>query len=95
MKRVILIVTVTLSILLGGCNSCKNEKPNSTGLTQVIVAQWGQEKYLIYLPLYIAQEKGFFKEEGLDISIKYSGNDDQVFATVLKGEAQFGIGDPV
>jgi NitT/TauT family transport system substrate-binding protein len=86
---------VTLSLLLGGCNSCHNEKPNSTGLIPVTVAQWGQEKYLIYLPLYIAQEKGFFNEEGLDISIKYSGNDDQVFATVLKGEAQFGIGDPV
>jgi NitT/TauT family transport system substrate-binding protein len=43
----------------------------------------------------VAQEKGFFKEEGLEISVKYSGNDDQVFATVLKGEAMFGIGDPI
>ena len=95
MKSLILFVMVAFSLILGGCNSCKNEKPSSTGLTQVTVAQWGQEKYLIYLPLYIAQEKGFFKEEGIDVSIKYSGNDDQVFATVLKGEAQFGIGDPV
>lgn len=95
MKNLILFVMVAFSLVLGGCNSCKNEKPSSTGLTQVTVAQWGQEKYLIYLPLYIAQEKGFFKEEGLEITLKYSGNDDQVFATVLKGEAQFGIGDPV
>lgn len=95
MKNLILFVILAFSLILGGCNSCKNEKPSSTGLTQVTVAQWGQEKYLIYLPFYIAQEKGFFKEEGLEVSIKYSGNDDQVFATVLKGEAQFGIGDPV
>lgn len=92
MNRISLIASLVLVIILGGCNSC-NEKPTET--TKVVVAQWGQEKYLIYLPFYIAQEKGFFKEEGLDISIKFSGNDDQVFATVLKGEAQFGIGDPV
>lgn len=95
MRNLILFGMVAYFLVLGGCNSCKNEKPTSTALKQVTVAQWGQEKYLIYLPLYIAQEKGYFKEEGLEVSIKYSGNDDQVFATVLKGEAQFGIGDPV
>jgi NitT/TauT family transport system substrate-binding protein len=29
------------------------------------------------------------------VSIVYSGNDDQVFATVARGDAQFGIGDPI
>jgi NitT/TauT family transport system substrate-binding protein len=94
MKKSILIWTLAFTVILGGCNSSKKEKTNNE-LTKITVAQWGQEKYLIYLPFYVAQEKGFFKEEGLEISIKYSGNDDQVFATVLKGEAQFGIGDPV
>ena len=37
---------------------------------------------------------GFFESEGLDVQLKYSGNDDQVFATVLSGAAQFGVGDP-
>lgn len=71
--------------------SCTEDKKTET----ITVAQWGQEKYLIYLPFYIAEEKGFFKEEGLEIAVKFSGNDDQVFATVLVGDAQFGIGDPV
>lgn len=95
MNKIILIASLVLTIILGGCNSCNTEKPKTTEATKVTVAQWGQEKYLIYLPFYIAQEKGFFKEEGLDITVKFSGNDDQVFATVLKGEAQFGIGDPI
>jgi len=95
MKKSILICLLAFIMAIVGCNSNKKEKTNNNELTKVTVAQWGQEKYLIYLPFYIAQEKGFFKEEGLDITIKYSGNDDQVFATVLKGEAQFGIGDPV
>jgi len=92
MNKIILTFASVLLLVLSGCNSC-NQKPTET--IKVTVAQWGQEKYLIYLPFYIAQEKGLFKDEGLDISIKFSGNDDQVFATVLKGEAQFGIGDPV
>ncbi|MBK7340790.1 MAG: ABC transporter substrate-binding protein [Saprospiraceae bacterium] len=95
MNKIILVATLVISVILGGCNSCNTEKPKTNEATKITVAQWGQEKYLIYLPFYIAQEKGFFKDEGLDITVKFSGNDDQVFATVLKGEAQFGIGDPV
>lgn len=95
MNKLSLITAAVFTFFLGSCNSCKTKKPQTDHVTKVTVAQWGQEKYLIYLPFYIAQEKGYFKEEGLDITVKFSGNDDQVFATVLKGEAQFGIGDPV
>lgn len=93
MKNIFFIIA--LFIIVFENTSCKDPKPQSDKKTSVTVAQWGQEKYLIYLPFYIAQEKGFFNDEHLDITVKFSGNDDQVFATVLKNEAQFGIGDPV
>jgi len=98
MSKIHFLPPLVLALFFGGLSSCNNndsDKPKATDAAKVTVAQWGQEKYLIYLPFYIAQEKGFFKEEGLDITVKFSGNDDQVFASVLKGEAQFGIGDPV
>jgi NitT/TauT family transport system substrate-binding protein len=102
MNKVLFISALVLIVCSVSCNSSNGAKeqhpdpvPKIAEKQKVTVAQWGQEKYLIYLPFYIAQEKGFFTEEGLDISVKFSGNDDQVFATVLKGEAQFGIGDPV
>lgn len=88
------ILALVVALLACNGNKTKNVEDNSK-LTDVTVAQWGQEKYLIYLPFYLAQERGFFKEQGLDIKVKYSGNDDQVFATVLKGEALLGIGDPI
>ena len=69
--------------------------PSGRGVKHITIAQWGQEKYLIYLPVYIAQEKGFFRNHGLDVSITFNGNDDQVFATVARGDAQFGVGDPI
>lgn len=57
------------------------------------VAQWGQ-LHSLYLPLYIAEKKGFFKAEGLVLDLSLAGNDDQVFSTVARGEADFGVGDP-
>lgn len=89
--------SLVLAIMLFGIFACNQPSKTTTSdaLQKITVAQFGQEKYLIYLPFYLAIEKGYFKEEGLDINIKFSGNDDQVFATVLKGDAQFGIGDPV
>lgn len=97
-KRIISYIIIGIAFIFIGYFSLKfedNKKQQPNEEISVVVAQWGQEKYLIYLPLYLAQEKGFFEKEGLNVSTKYSGNDDQVFATVLRGEAQFGIGDPV
>lgn len=95
MKNKILsfVIASVLGLFIVGCD--KKQEMNKDTLTQVTVAQWGQEKYLIYLPLYVAMEQGYFKKHGLDIKLKFSGNDDQVFATVIKGDAAFGIGDPV
>jgi NitT/TauT family transport system substrate-binding protein len=62
---------------------------------KVTIAQFGQERFLLYLPLYVAIEEGVFAKHGLDVDLKFAGNDDQIFATVISGAAQFGIGDPV
>jgi NitT/TauT family transport system substrate-binding protein len=70
------------------------QTPAPAGPAHVTIAHWGQSKILIYLPLYVAIDGGFFEREGLNVSLKYSGNDDQVFATVVSNAAQFGVGDP-
>lgn len=61
---------------------------------KVVFAQFGQEKFLLYLPLYIAMEEGLFAKRGLDVDLKFAGNDDQIFAAVMAGGADFGVGDP-
>ncbi|MFN4896582.1 MAG: ABC transporter substrate-binding protein [Pseudomonadota bacterium] len=61
---------------------------------RVIIAQFGKEKFLLYLPLYVAMEEGLFAKQGLDVDLRFAGNDDQIFATVMSGSAQFGVGDP-
>lgn len=85
---VLIVVAVVAGIFLF------RPSPNGS-LTRVTVAQWGQERYLIYLPVYIAMERGYFEDEGLEISLTFTGNDDQTFAAVVSGGALFGVGDPV
>jgi NitT/TauT family transport system substrate-binding protein len=62
---------------------------------KVTIAQFGKERFLLYLPLYIAMEEGLFANNGLDVDLKFAGNDDQIFAAVISGQADFGMGDPV
>lgn len=62
---------------------------------KVRLAQFGPSKFLLYLPLYVAQEEGYFKKQDLDVDLSFAGNDDQVFAAVLSGSVDYGMGDPV
>jgi ABC-type nitrate/sulfonate/bicarbonate transport system substrate-binding protein len=42
---------------------------------------------------YAAQAKGFYRDEGLEVTIREGGPDKPPVATVLSGEAQYSIGD--
>ncbi|SCM76355.1 ABC-type nitrate/sulfonate/bicarbonate transport system, periplasmic component [uncultured Pleomorphomonas sp.] len=50
---------------------------------------------LLYLPLYVAQEKGYFADEGLKVTISTGGGGAQSWAAVIGGSADFSIQDPV
>ena len=62
---------------------------------KVTIVQHGQRKAFLYMPLYIALEEGYFKENGLDVELIYSGDEDQSATIVAEGKADFGIGDPI
>lgn len=82
-----------VSVMTIGCQARRDSSANER-LMPVSLAHWGHEKVFIYLPLYVAIDKGFMEEEGVSVDILYSGNDDQVFASVLSGAADIGAGDP-
>jgi NitT/TauT family transport system substrate-binding protein len=75
--------------------SCKDSNTNNSENRTVKIAQYGKAKFLLYLPLYIAIEEGIFKNNNIDVDLIFAGNDDQIFATVISGEADLGVGDPV
>ena len=55
-----------LCVLCGGafCNSCNRSESNSSGATKIRVGYIG---LTCEAPIFTAYEKGFFKEEGLDV----------------------------
>ena len=46
-----------------------------------------------YIDLYVARDKGFFTEQGIDLKLSAAGGDSQAFASVLGKSAEFGCGD--
>jgi len=50
---------------------------------------------LLYLSLYVANDAGFFDEEGIDVKVTTGGGGSQAWSAVLGGSADYSIHDPV
>lgn len=61
-------------------------------MPEVTIAEYGE--FLLYSTLYIADKEGLFEKQGIRVKIVPAGGDEKVFASLLTGGAQFGIGDP-
>jgi NitT/TauT family transport system substrate-binding protein len=89
LRRKFLIGSLIASVLTVMPAAYAQTKPERKSIT---IGQYGD--LLIYLPLYIAQFKGYFIENGLDVKFINGGGDDKTFAAVASGAAQFGVSDP-
>ncbi|HEB87581.1 MAG TPA: ABC transporter substrate-binding protein [Gammaproteobacteria bacterium] len=79
------------SVVVSGCD--RPAEDNTPKLQKITIAQFGH--VFLYLPLYVAKNKGFFKEQGIDVTLVSTGGDEKTFAAVSSGSAQFGVADPV
>ncbi|MFM1653153.1 ABC transporter substrate-binding protein [Brevibacillus sp. B_LB10_24] len=68
------------------------EKTESKQVTQLTFSE--PVRVLSFAPLYVAIEKGYLKEEGFDAKIVSGGGGAQVSATLISGQAQFGVAAP-
>lgn len=71
----------------------RSESRPSKELRTVRISQAFQS--LLYLPLYIAYDVGFFDEEGVSVEIETAGGGPESWATVLADAADYSIHDPV
>lgn len=88
MKKVWLVAVLSLLLILTACGGTK-DKGEGEALEKVqFVLDWTPNTN--HTGLYVAQEKGFFKDAGLDVEIMLPGEAgaDQLVAA---GKAQFGI----
>ncbi len=80
-----------LAALLYGYRHLHQARENKN-LANVTIAQAADT--LLYLPLYVAADEGYLRENGIDLNIVTAGGDSQAFAALASGQAQFAQGDP-
>src|SRR5215213_1986746 len=82
---------VILALLLAACGGTKSNLPKgANGLTKVsVVLDW--YPWADHTGLYLAQSKGYFKDEGLEVDIHPPSNPDDILKAVGAGTDNFGI----
>ena len=88
MRRKLIPIILTISMLLLTLTGCSNTKTEN-GLEKItFVLDWTPNTN--HTGLYVAQEKGYFEELGLDVEIVQPPEDGAV-VLVASGKAQFGV----
>lgn len=92
MKRISVILLSALIIAGSLIVIYRHHRTESSGLTTVTINQ--AFEHPLYIGLYVAQDAGFFKQQGLDVRIETGGGDAQAFSALTSGKADFAQGDP-
>jgi len=88
MRRTLVAVLAAASLGLVACGTDSGPETASESETiNVTIAQAGD--FLGFSSLYVAQQKGFFRDNKLNVTIVKSSGGPQVMAAVLAGQAQF------
>lgn len=84
-----LVLVFTIIVSFSGCGSQKEESvQNKTNKKITVVLDWTPNTN--HTGLYVAQNKGYYEEAGLDVEIAQPPEDGAT-ALVASGKAQFGI----
>lgn len=92
-QRVCIVGIMFLLLFISGCVQEEERQLPTKHLEKVTIAEFAE--LFLYAPLYVAKEKGFFAEEGLDVTINPAGGLDKTWAAVISDGAQFGVADPL
>ncbi len=101
MKKLNFFISLAASlslILLSGCSSDKSvsnvSKPTSSQGTQKVIEKITLNEVahsIFYAPLYVAIERGYFRDEGIDLNLVCGFGADKTMTALLSGEADIGF----
>jgi len=77
MRAALTALAATLALVLG---APAQAEPKKVRYEEVV-------RSVLYMPMYVAMTKGYFKDEGLDVSLKTSQGTDKGMAALLSGSA--------
>lgn len=93
-KKIITIISIIVLLILGIImyfifNNKENSNKESKNLTKIKLAEVTHSAF--YAPLYVAIEKGYFKEAGIDLEVILTPGADKVSAAVLSNTVDIGF----
>ena len=93
-KRILSLCLAASTILLVGCSSSPDSVPTNSNsskkeLTRLTLNEVAHS--IFYAPMYVAMEKGYFLQEGIDLRLHTGFGADKTMTAVLSGEADIGF----
>ena len=87
MKKIILLIILSLLAIVSIIFIVN--KPEEKSMTKIRLAEVAHT--IFYAPQYVALEKGYFKDEGLNIELLLTPGADKVTSAVLSGDVDIGF----
>lgn len=89
-KRFLCVLLACAMLLLCGCGAQKNNGGSSDDLKELdVVLDWYPNA--LHAFLYVAIEKGYYAEEGLQVNIRFPSNANDAISLVAAGKADIGL----
>ena len=88
MKR-ISVFLLSMNLLLVGLSGCAACTSSETQTEKVVLNEVAHS--IFYAPMYVAIEKGYFAEEGIDLDLATGYGADKTMTALLSGEADIGF----
>ena len=88
-KKIFLSTAIIVAMLLAGCSpSAINPEPTN----QLVSIKIGVLPYISNAPLYIAQQEGFFSDQGLDADLILFNQTNEMVTSLIQGDLDVIIG---
>ena len=88
-KKIFIYLFCVIIVFIVACSTLFNTKKEDKKLEKITLAEVAHTVF--YAPMYVAIEKGYFEENGINIDLILTSGADKVTAAVLSGDAQIGF----
>src|SRR5579863_5033567 len=86
-RKMLTALTMTLALCAASASTTALASDKKVTISQAFQS-------MLYLPLYVAIDGGFFTKEGLDVTKETAGSPSAALSAVLSGSAEFSLHGP-